>query len=55
MSDLAIEGVMNPDLKNVAEHMKEFGLGALTHAMRLSLYSDPGSPGISDGQRQRGR
>lgn len=44
MSDLAIEDVMHPDLKNVAEHMKDLGLGALTHAMRLSLYSDPGNP-----------
>lgn len=35
---------MHPDLKNVAEHMKDLGLGALTHAMRLSLYSDPGNP-----------
>jgi hypothetical protein len=31
-------------LANVGEHMKEFGLGALTHAMRLSLYSDPNNP-----------
>jgi hypothetical protein len=31
---------MHSDLKSVAEHMRELGLGALTHAMRLSLYSD---------------
>ena len=31
---------MKSELRNVAEHMKELGLGALTHAMRLSLYSD---------------
>ena len=44
MSDVAIEDVMHPDLKNVAEHMKNLGLGALTHAMRLSLCSYPGNP-----------
>jgi hypothetical protein len=31
---------MNPALKNVSEHMKELGLGALRHALRLSLYVD---------------
>lgn len=29
---------MQTELTNVADHMKELGLGALTHAMRLSLY-----------------
>lgn len=31
---------MNPALKNVATHMKGLGLGALMHALRLSLYVD---------------
>ncbi len=39
---------MHPALKEVAEDMKELGLGALTHAMRLSLYADPGNPSWGD-------
>ena len=39
---------MNPDLKNVAENMKDLGLGALTHALRLSLYSTPENPSWGD-------
>ncbi len=35
---------MHPELRNVAEHMKDLGLGALTHAMRLSLYHDQNNP-----------
>jgi hypothetical protein len=35
---------MNPALKDVAENMKELGLGALTHALRLSLYSTRENP-----------
>lgn len=34
---------MHPDLKQVSDHMRELGLGALTHAMRLSLYAEPGN------------
>lgn len=29
---------MNPELKGVAEHMRELGLGSMQHALRLSLY-----------------
>lgn len=35
---------MQSELANVADHMKQLGLGALTHAMRLSLYSAPDNP-----------
>ena len=35
---------MQPELRKVGDHMKQLGLGALTHAMRLSLYSDPNNP-----------
>jgi hypothetical protein len=31
---------VNPDLRNVADHMRQLGLGSLRHAMRLSLYYD---------------
>src|SRR5690349_14145604 len=31
---------MHPALKNVSGKMTELGIGALTHAMRLSLYAD---------------
>jgi hypothetical protein len=41
-------GYMNPELKDVAERMKDLGLGALTHALRLSLYCDPGNPSWGD-------
>ncbi|WP_129577800.1 MULTISPECIES: hypothetical protein [Sorangium] len=39
---------MNPALRGVAEHMKNLGLGALTHALRLSLYSTPENPSWGD-------
>jgi hypothetical protein len=39
---------VNPALKNVAEHMKALGLGALTHALRLSLYIDYDNASWSD-------
>lgn len=39
---------MDRELKQVGDHMKELGLGALTHAMRLSLYSDPNNGYWSD-------
>lgn len=39
---------MNPALKNVAEQMKDLGLGALTHALRLALYSMPENPSWGD-------
>jgi len=35
---------MNPALRDVAEHMKGLGLGALTHALRLLFYSTPENP-----------
>jgi hypothetical protein len=35
---------MNPKLKKVAIRMVELGLGALAHALRLSLYYDPQNP-----------
>ena len=39
---------MNPALKHVSAYMKGLGLGALTHALRLSLYCDPDNPSWSD-------
>ena len=39
---------MHPALKNVADHMRELGLGALTHALRLSLYADPNNESWGD-------
>lgn len=35
---------MQTELRDVAKHMKGLGLGALTHAMRLSLYCDHDNP-----------
>ncbi len=39
---------VHPALKDVADHMRDLGLGALTHALRLSLYSDPDNPSWGD-------
>lgn len=39
---------MKPDLVDIGDHMKELGLGALTHAMCLSLYSDQNNPHWGD-------
>jgi hypothetical protein len=39
---------MNPELKQVSTRMIELGLGALTHALRLSLYADPQNPSWPD-------
>ncbi len=39
---------MQPALADIGDHMKELGLGALTHALRLSLYSDPNNPHWGD-------
>ncbi len=39
---------MNPELRNVSEQMKALGLGALTHALRLSLYSAQENPSWGD-------
>lgn len=36
--------IMNPALRDVAQNMKALGLGALTHALRLSLYATPENP-----------
>lgn len=38
------EHMVPPALANVADHMKQLGLGALTHALRLSLYSAHDNP-----------
>lgn len=45
---LADEPIMNPDLKGVSERMPDLGLGALQHALRLSLYFDPENPSWPD-------
>lgn len=39
---------MNPELRDVADHMRDLGLGALTHALRLSLYWSPENPSWGD-------
>lgn len=39
---------MNPDLKGVSQNMLNLGLGALQHALRLSLYFDPENPSWRD-------
>src|SRR5438270_490949 len=39
---------MNPDLRHVSGNMKDLGLGALTHALRLSLYSTQENPSWGD-------
>lgn len=35
---------MNPELRGVWENIRELGLGAMQHALRLCLYSDPENP-----------
>jgi len=35
---------MDPELRKVSENMRELGLGALTHALRLSFYCTPENP-----------
>jgi hypothetical protein len=39
---------VKPDLVDIGDHMKELGLGALTHAIGLSLYSDQNNPHWGD-------
>jgi len=39
---------MNPLLRDVAKNMTDLGLGALTHALRLSLYATPENPSWAD-------
>lgn len=39
---------MHPNLRGVAEHMRGLGLGALQHALRLSLYGSMENPWWSD-------
>ncbi len=35
---------MNPELRGIAEHMRELGLGSMQHALRLSLYDGGDNP-----------
>jgi hypothetical protein len=35
---------MNPELRGVWENMRELGMGALQHALRLACYFDPQNP-----------
>ena len=39
---------MTPGWVDIGDHLKELGLDALTHAMRLSLYSDQNNPHWGD-------
>ncbi len=39
---------MNPELKDVWEHMRDLGLHALAHANRHTCYSDPAGPRWSE-------
>jgi hypothetical protein len=42
------EWFMHPELRDISDNMRELGLGALTHALRLSLYYTPENPSWPD-------